>query len=188
MRQHLVIPLLALLGLLGTWDDVGAQVQELQGAWLIDGYSFDPGDRSPRGTIAYDAEANTFSGTYVGLRLPGERPQLHAWLYDTRSKKALHLGRVDYKPDTIGKNKAAFSLAAPPGVKGGRFKPWELIAFSAEAEGARPTYPSGSAIQPLQRPAFYLYAPLPGSHVPSVYCGHGQDFSYTSNADHTCFD
>ena len=49
-----------------------AQISELQGSWVIDGYRFDPGDRSPRGTIAYDREANAFRGTYVGLKLPAE--------------------------------------------------------------------------------------------------------------------
>jgi hypothetical protein len=178
----------ALVALLVTSGPAGAQVMELQGAWLIDGYSFQPGDRSPRGTVAYDSAANSFRGTYVGLKLPSERPQLHAWLYDTRSKKAAHLGRVEYTPDTIGKSKGTFAIALPATVKEGRFAPYELLAFSAEAVGAKPSYPSGSAIQATQRPAFYLYAALPGSGIPSVYCGHGQDFSYTSNAEHTCFD
>ena len=167
---------------------VAAQIAELQGSWLIDGYTFQPGDRSPRGTIAYDAEGNSFSGTYVGLKLPPDRPELHVWLYDTRSKKALHLGRADYKPGTIGKDKGTFRLALPAAVKDGSFKPYELVAFSAEIGGARPSFPSGSKIQVSQRPAFYLYAPLPGSPIPSVYCGHGQDFSFTSNQEHTCFD
>jgi len=48
--------------------------------------------------------------------------------------------------------------------------------------------PSGSKIQKAQKPAFYLYAPLPGASVPGAYCGHGQDFTFTSNQDHTCFD
>ena len=57
-----------------------AQVVELQGSWVVDGYRFNPGDRSPRGTIAYDRDANAFRGTYVGLKLPADRPELHAWL------------------------------------------------------------------------------------------------------------
>src|SRR5262249_39264442 len=81
------------------------QVTELHGSWIIDGYRFDPGDRSPRGTIAYDAAANVFIGTYVGLKLPPERPELHAWLYDTRSKQAVHLGKVPYQANTVGKKK-----------------------------------------------------------------------------------
>jgi hypothetical protein len=179
---------LVVFGALLSAAPVAAQVIELQGAWLIDGYAFEPGDRSPRGTIAYNGESNTFSGTYVGVKLPADRPELHAWLYDTNSKKALHLGRVDYKPGTIGKEKGAFTLALSGAVKGGKFKPYEVIAFSAEAAGAKPSFPSGSKIQAAQRPAFYLYAPLPGSHIPSVYCGHGLDFSFTANAEHTCFD
>jgi hypothetical protein len=180
--------LVAAFGVLLSGGSAAAQVVELQGAWLVDGYTFEPGDRSPRGTIAYNAETNSFSGTYVGLKLPADRPELHAWLYDTNSKKALHLGRADYKAGTIGKDKATFNLALPAAVKEGKFKPYEVVAFSAEAAGARPSFPSGSKIQAAQRPAFYLYAPLPGSHIPSVYCGHGQDFSFTSNQEHTCFD
>lgn len=168
------------LGVLLSSGLAAAQVVELQGAWLIDGYTFQPGDRSPRGTIAYDGEANSFAGTYVGLKLPAERPELHAWLYDTRSKKATHIGRVDYKPGTLGKDKGAFKLFLAAEVKGGKFQSYELLAFSAEPAGAQPSYPSGSKIQAAQRPAFYLYAPLPGSSTPSVYSGHGQDFSFTS--------
>ena len=167
----------------------GAQeVRELLGSWITDGYTFKPGDRSPRGTIAYDGEANAFKGTYVGVKLPAERPELHAWLYDTRTKKALHVGRVPYKANTVGKTKGEFRLALPAAFKGGRFGAYELVAFSAEAAGAPPKEPSGSRIQKEQKPAFYLYAALPGASVPGIYCGHGQDFSYTSNQDHTCFD
>ncbi len=165
-----------------------AQVLELQGSWVIDGYRFDPGDRSPRGTIAYDREANVFRGTYVGLKLPAERPELHGWLYDTRSRQAQHLGRIAYKANTVGKNKAAFDVALPAAFHGGKFGAYELIAFSAEARNAKPAAPSGSKIQPTLKPAFYLYAALPGASIPQIYCGHGQDFSFTSNQDHTCFD
>jgi hypothetical protein len=188
MRRVIVL-LVAALAVAGAAGSVQAQeVRELLGAWLIDGYTFQPGDRSPRGTIAYDADANTFKGTYVGLKLPAERPELHAWLYNTRTKKAQHLGKVAYKTGTVGKTKGDFALALPAQVKGGKFQGWELVAFSAEAQGVAPTSPSGSAIQKEQRPAFYLYAPLPGANVPGIYCGHGQDFSFTSNQDHTCFD
>jgi len=176
------------LGVLLSSSIAAAQVVELQGAWLIDGYTFQPGDRSPRGTIAYDGPGGSFAGTYVGLKLPADRPELHAWLYDTRSKKARHIGRVDYKPGTLGKDKGAFKIPLPADVKGGKFEPYELVAFSAEAAGAQPSHPSGSKIQAAQRPAFYLYAPLPGSTIPGIYCGHGQDFSFTSDPAHTCFD
>jgi hypothetical protein len=187
-RRCEIVVLVATLGALVSIGSAAAQVIELQGAWLIDGYTFEPGDRSPRGTLAYHGETNSFSGTYVGVKLPADRPELHAWLYDTRTKKALHLGRVDYKAGTIGKEKGAFNLALPSAVRDGNFKPFEVIAFSAEVAGAKPSFPSGSKIQAAQRPAFYLYAPLPGSHIPSIYCGHGQDFSFTSNPEHTCFD
>lgn len=164
------------------------EVRELLGSWVIDGYTLKPGDRSPRGTIAYDAVANVFRGTYVGVKLPAQRPELHAWLYNTQTKQALRIGKVPYKPETVGKTKGEFSLPLPEQFKGGAFAGYELIAFSAEANGATPNEPSGSAIQTTLKPAFYLYAPLPGASVPSVYCGHGQDFSFTSNQEHTCFD
>lgn len=164
------------------------EIRELLGSWVVDGYTFKPGDRSPRGTIAYHADVNTFRGTYVGVKLPTERPELHAWLYNTQTKKAQHLGKVPYKTGTVGKSKGDFTLALPAQFKGGKFQGWELVAFSAEARGVTPTAPSGSAIQKEQKPAFYLYASLPGASVPGVYCGHGQDFTFTSNQEHTCFD
>jgi hypothetical protein len=163
-------------------------VRELLGSWIIDGYKFEPGDRSPRGTIAYDPEANVFRGTYVGLKLPAERPDLHVWLYNTQSKKSQRIGKVAYRTATVGKTKGEFSLPLPAQFKGGKFDGYELVAFSAEARGATPKEPSGSAIQIGQKPAFYLYAALPGASVPGIYCGHGLDFSFTSNQDHTCFD
>jgi hypothetical protein len=179
---------LALVVVLALVPAASAQVVELQGSWVIDGYRFDPGDRSPRGTIAYDRDVNAFRGTYVGLKLPADRPELHAWLYDTRSKQSQHLGRVPYKAAAVGKNKAAFDIALPATFQGGTFGAFEVVAFSAEAKGAKPASPAGSTILPALKPAFYLYAPLPGASVPQIYCGHGQDFSFTSNQDHTCFD
>jgi hypothetical protein len=179
---------MAMLALLVGAATAQAQVVELHGSWIIDGYRFDPGDRSPRGTIALDRSANAFTGTYVGLKLPAERPELHAWLYDTRSKQAMHLGKVPYQANTVGKQKGAFQLALPARFKEGAFQPYEVVAFSAEAKNAKPAAPSGSKIQPTLKPAFYLYAPLPGASIPQIYCGHGQDFSFTSNQDHTCFD
>ena len=188
MRRRAIGCVLA-MGMLALAPGLGrAQVTELWGSWLIDGYRFDPGDRSPRGTIVYDRDANVFRGTYVGLKLPTERPELHAWVYDTRSKKSEHLGRIAYKAGTVGKNKATFDVTLPPAFKGGAFGAYEVVAFSAEPKGAKPAAPSGSKIQPTLKPAFYLYAPLPGSSIPQIYCGHGQDFSFTSNQDHTCFD
>ena len=98
------------------------------------------------------------------------------------------MGGGEEKRGTLGKDKRAFKVPLPADVKGGKFEPYELVAFSAEAAGAQPSHPSGSKIQAAQRPAFYLYAPLPGSTIPGIYCGHGQDFSFTSDPAHTCFD
>jgi hypothetical protein len=185
----ITVTLITALGLAGVAGSGEAQeVRELLGSWINDGYTFQPGDRSPRGTIAYDARSNTFRGTYVGLKLPSELPELHVWLYNTQTRKARYLGKVPYRTGTVGKSKVEFALALPPQFKGGKFQGWELVAFSAEARGAAPAAPSGSALTKEQKPAFYLYAPLPGASVPSIYCGHGQDFSFTSNQDHTCFD
>ena len=187
--MRLIIALMAgLLLAAGAVPAEAQEVRELLGSWIIDGYTFQPGDRSPRGTIAYDGAANVFKGTYVGLKLPGDRPELHAWLYNTQTKKALHIGKVGYKTGTVGKTKGEFTLALPAELKGGKFSAYELVAFSAEAASAAPKEPAGSKIQQAQKPAFYLYAPLPGASVPGVYCGHGQDFSFTSNQDHTCLD
>jgi len=112
------------------------EVHELLGSWLIDGYTFQPGDRSPRGTIAYDPRANTFRGTYVGVKLPGDRPELHAWLYNTETRKALHVGRIPYRAGTVGKTKGDFALPLPGEFKGGKFAGWELIAAPEIVIGA----------------------------------------------------
>jgi hypothetical protein len=72
-RPVAVAVIVAALGALLSGGPAAAEVVELQVAWLIDGYTFEPGDRSPRGTIAYSAETNSFSGTYVGLKLPSDR-------------------------------------------------------------------------------------------------------------------
>src|ERR1051326_952195 len=111
--MKILLPLMLLLLVTAPAGPASAQVAELQGSWIIDGYRFDPGDRSPRGTIAYDRAANAFTGTYVGLKLPPERPELHAWLYDTRSKQAVHLGRVPYQSGTIGKKKRGGATPSP---------------------------------------------------------------------------
>jgi len=186
---HLFISVITCVTLVGMAVPARAQeVRELLGSWLIDGYTFQPGDRSPRGTIVYDPGANAFRGTYVGVKLPSDRPELHAWLYHTETKRARHVGRIGYTAGTVGKTKGEFTLALPAEFRGGTFPGWELIAFTAEASGATPRTPSGSTIQKVQKPAFYLYAPLPGASVPGIYCGHGQDFSFTSNQEHTCFD
>src|SRR5262245_10894571 len=149
MRLHVVLGIVAaLLVVVAVAPPARAQVSELQGSWIIDGYRFDPGDRSPRGTIAYDRDANRFTGTYVGLKLPAERPELHAWLYDTRSKQAVHLGRVPFQANTVGKKKGAFQLVLPAEFRDGKFGRYEVVAFSAEARSAKPGEPSGSKIQP----------------------------------------
>jgi hypothetical protein len=73
--------------------------------------------------------------------------------------------------------RVSFSRTARSTCPKGERERYEVVAFSAEATGVVPTEPGGSKIQLAQKPAFYLYAPLPGSKIPSIYCGHGQDCS-----------
>jgi hypothetical protein len=78
-----------------------------------------------------------FGGTYVGVKLPAERPALHAWLYDTRSKQAAHLGRMPYRTSTVGKTKAEFEVAAPAAVQGGKFGAYEVMPLSGVRRGGQ---------------------------------------------------
>jgi hypothetical protein len=53
----------------------------------------------------------------------------------------------------------------------------------------KPTEPSGSDILAKLKPAFYLYAPLPGADTQRHYCGHGQDFFFAKDLDKQfCYD
>ena len=165
-----------------------SKVIELKGSWLADGYNVRNGDRSPQGTLYYDAAKNEFIGTYVGLKLPADRQELHVWLYDTANKKSLHLGKVPYLPDTTGKNKGEFAIKNSNAFKSGNFGSFEIIVFSAEVPGSNPKEPSGSKWNPQHKPAFYLFGRLPGTNSPKHYCGHGQDFFFAKNLDHICYD
>ena len=82
-----------------------SRVIELKGSWLVDGYDVRDGDRSPQGTLYYDAAKNEFIGTYVGLKLPTDRQELHVWLYDTVNKNRCIWERFPYLPGTTGKTK-----------------------------------------------------------------------------------
>ena len=164
------------------------KIIESKGSWLIDGYNLKEGDRSPQGTLYYNVAKNEFIGTYVGLKLPTDRQELHVWLYDTVNKKSIHLGKVPYLPDTIGKSKGEFVIKNSDAFKNGNFGSFELIVFSAEVPGSNPKEPSGSMWNPKHKPAFYLFGRLPGTNSPKHYCGHGEDFFFAKNLDHTCYD
>ena len=54
---------------------------------------------------------------------------------------------------------------------------------------AKPSEPSGSDIQKALKPAYYLFAALPGADTDLHYCGHGQDFFYAKAPEkQTCYD
>lgn len=184
---------------------IGAQVsakdvdiEPMFGGVLIDGYNFGA-DGHPAGTIRYDAKANEFRGHYSGLRMPPGRRAIFAWLHDTVNQKSTYLGVVGWlKVGTVGANEADFTLKLPAQYKGGKFATSEIVGFTAErtdliAENgvvaAPPTRPSGSDLQAAFKPAFYLYAKLPGAKTDRAYCGHGKDFFYARAPDkQTCYD
>ena len=173
------------------------EVQPMYGGILIDGYDF-ANDTGPKGSIRYDSRANRFTGSYTGLKMPKGRKAIFAWLHDTVNQKSVYLGAVGWlKTGTGGKNKGRFNLAVPERYRGGKFGHYEIIAFSAENTGFikgvkvvnTPSEPSGSQIQKALKPAFYLFAKLPGADTQLHYCGHGQDFFYAKDLNkQTCYD
>jgi hypothetical protein len=173
-------------------------VQPMYGGLLIDGYDFKK-DIGPKGTILYDKEANEFRGTYIGLRMPKGRRAIFAWLHDTVNQKSEYLGPVGWlKVDTGGKRKGKFQIKVPNKFKGGNFGNYEIIGFTSEKtsylkNGTEvvevPKEPSGSDILAKLKPAFYLFAALPGADTGLHYCGHGQDFFYAKDLDKQfCYD
>ena len=173
------------------------QVTAMYGGVIIDGYDY-ANDIGPKGSIAYDEETNQFRGAYNGLKMPKGRRAIFAWLHDTVNQKSLYLGPVGWlKTGTAGKNKGRFVLDVPDDFKGGNFGSYEIIGFTAEKTGFLdgekvvevPKEPSGSEIQKALKPAFYLFAALPGADTELNYCGHGQDFFYAKAPEkQTCYD
>ncbi|MDE0506803.1 MAG: hypothetical protein OXI86_22225, partial [Candidatus Poribacteria bacterium] len=171
------------------------------GSLLIDGYDF-KNDVGPKGTIIYDPEKNEFRGTYIGLKMPKGRKSIFAWVHDTVNQKSEYIGAVGWlRNDTGGKRRGKFTISVPDKFKGGNFGSFEVIGFTAEKtsflnvteEGIevleKPTEPSGSDIRDNLKPAFYLYAPLPGSDTEIHYCGHGGDFFFAKDLDKQfCYD
>ena len=173
------------------------EVVPMYGGVLIDGYDFGK-DIGPKGSITYDKEKNQFTGAYNALKMPAGRRAIFAWLHDTKTQKSRYVGPVGWlKTGTAGKNKGRFKFPAPDEFKGGKFGDYEIIAFSAEKTNmikggkavAVPKEPAGSDRQAALKPAFYLFAALPGADTQLNYCGHGQDFFYAKAPDkQVCYD
>ena len=169
----------------------------MYGGLLIEGYDF-KNDIGPKGSIAYDESTNEFVGSYTGLKMPPGRRAIFAWLHDTVSQKSEYLGSVGWlKRGAAGKAKGRFRVKAPDKFKGGKFGTNEIIGFTAEDTGLingnevvkRPTEPRGSKIVANLKPAFYLFAALPGADTELHYCGHGQDFFYAKAPEKQfCYD
>jgi hypothetical protein len=173
------------------------EVHPMFGGNLIDGYNFSQ-DVGPKGSVVYDPKKNEFRGKYVGLKMPAGRRAIFAWAHDTVNQKILYLGPIGWlKLGTSGKNKGTFRIKGPRRFKGGNFGSYEIIGFSSERtdsfDGKKviwpPASPSGSQTLPGLKPAYYLFARLPGADTNLVYCGHGQDFAYAKDLDkQTCYD
>ena len=173
------------------------QVAPMLGGLLIDGYEFGK-DIGPKGSIAYDEEKNQFSGSYNGLKMPAGRRAIFAWVHDTKTQKSRYIGPVGWlQTGTAGKKKGRFKFPAPAEFKGGKFGDYEIIGFSSEKTNmikdgkavSVPKEPAGSEIQKALKPAFYLFAALPGADTQLHYCGHGQDFFYAKAPDkQVCYD
>ncbi len=173
-------------------------VSPLLGGLLIDGYDFQ-NDIGPKGSIAFDKEKGEFVGYYNALKMPAGRRAIFAWVHDTVNQKSEYIGPVGWlKKDTSGKNKGRFRFAVPSKYRSGDFGSNEIIAFTAEKTSsldgdnnvlAKPSEPSGSDIQKSLKPAFYLFAALPGADTELHYCGHGQDFFYAKAPEkQICYD
>ena len=173
------------------------EVIPMYGGVIIEGYDYKK-DLGPKGSIAYDEATNEFVGSYNGLKMPEGRRAVFAWLHDTVNQKTEYLGAVGWlKTGTGGKNKGRFRIKAPDQFQGGDFGSYEIIGFTAEKTGLlkgakvveKPTEPSGSELIATLKPAFYLFAALPGADTEQHYCGHGQDFFFAKAPEKQfCYD
>lgn len=180
---------------------VGAHAKEvvpLMGGVIIDGYDFGK-DIGPKGSIAFDEKKGEFVGHYNGLKMPKGRHSIFAWVHDTVNQKWEYIGPVGkLKTGTAGKNKGSFRIPVPEKYRGGDFGSYEFIGFSSEKDSfmdasgkalSEPTEPAGSDLQKSLKPAYYLYAALPGADTELHYCGHGQDFFYARAPEkQICYD
>jgi len=173
------------------------EVQPMYGGLIIDGYNFGK-DIGPKGSIKYDEKKNVFTGFYTGLKMPAGKRAIFAWAHDTVNQRSVYLGPVGWlKKGTSGKNKGKFNVQIPSKFQGGKFGSYEIIGFSAENTSAlddtkvvsAPKEPSGSKTLPSLKPAFYLFAKLPGADTELHYCGHGQDFFFAKAPEKQfCYD
>lgn len=197
-RLSLLATVAVLVGLTTLASAAGKEVVPMLGGVLIDGYDF-KSDIGPKGSVAFDAETGQFVGSYNGLKMPKGRRAMFAWVHDTVNQKWEYIGPVGWlKKGTAGKDKGRFTLAVPEKFKSGDFGSYEILGFTSEktsliASGnvvtAAPSEPSGSDIQKALKPAYYLFAALPGADTDLHYCGHGQDFFYAKAPEkQTCYD
>lgn len=197
LRRLLLPVTLAALALLPAWSLQAQDVEPMYGGVIIDGYDFG-NDIGPKGSIRYDLKNDKIVGFYNGLKMPAGRRAIFAWVHDTRNQRSEYLGAVGWlKRGTGGKNKGTFSIPIPEKFKGGKFGSYEIIGFTAEPTNyingttvkQKPTEPSGSKTLAQLKPAFYLFAKLPGADTELHYCGHGQDFFYAAAPEkQNCYD
>jgi hypothetical protein len=180
---------------------IGAPAKEvvpMLGGVIIDGYDFGK-DIGPKGSIAFDEEKGQFVGKYNALKMPEGRRAIFAWVHDTVNQTSEYIGPVGLlKVGTAGKKKGAFRISVPEKYRSGDFGSNEIIGFTSEkteyldAKGnvvTKPSEPSGSDIQKSLKPAYYLFAALPGADTELHYCGHGQDFFYAKAPEkQVCYD
>lgn len=187
-----------LLLMLGTVTANAKEVVPMLGGVLIDGYDFGA-DIGPKGSVAFDESTGEFIGAYNGLKMPAGRRAIFAWVHDTVNQKSEYIGPVGWlKAGTAGKDKGRFRIAVPEKFRSGDFGSNEILGFTSEetayiddsgAADTTPSEPSGSDIQAELKPAFYLYAALPGADTDLHYCGHGQDFFYAKAPEkQVCYD
>lgn len=188
---------IVILGALSS-SGMAKEVVPMLGGTLIEGYDFGK-DIGPKGSNAFDESTGEFVGSYTGLKMPKGRQAIFAWVHDTVNQRSEYIGPVGMlKTGTGGKNKGRYRIKVPERFKSGDFGTHEILAFSAEktemmtAEGkvvTAPTEPSGSDKQKALKPAFYLFAALPGADTAEHYCGHGQDFFLAKAPEkQTCYD
>jgi len=174
------------------------EVVPMYGGLLIDGYDFAK-DIGPKGSMAFDENSGEFVGAYNGLKMPPGRRAIFAWVHDTVNQTSEYIGPVGWlKNDTAGKNKGRFRVAVPEKYRKGDFGTNEILGFSSEKTSfldadkkvlQKPTEPAGSDILKTLKPAFYLFAALPGADTELHYCGHGQDFFYAKAPEkQVCYD
>ncbi len=188
----------ALLLAIGSVSVNAKEVVPMLGGLLIDGYDFQQ-DIGPKGSIAFDESTGEFTGSYTALKMPEGRRAIFAWVHDTVNQKSEYIGAVGWlKTGAAGKDKGRFKFVVPEKFRNGDFGSNEIIGFTSEktsfinASGEAvtvPSEPSGSDRLEALKPAFYLYAALPGADTDLHYCGHGQDFFYAKAPEtQVCYD